>query len=72
MDHIRDFYKLSSREWQCLSLWACGFTAKGIGLKLRISPRTVESYIEQVKQKTGIFYKNDLINLFYKDKLDWK
>jgi len=69
MSSIRDFYNLSLREWECLSLWAQGFTAKTIAIELGVSPRTVESYIEKIKDKTGLFSKRALVELIHKEKL---
>jgi DNA-binding CsgD family transcriptional regulator len=69
MSDIRDFYNLSSREWECLNLWARGMTAKTMAIELGVSHRTVESYIEKIKDKTGLFSKRDLIALIHKEKL---
>ena len=62
---IIEKYELSTREFQCLELWASGFTLKGIGTRLGISPRTVESHINKVKGKTRQRYKDALLELFH-------
>jgi DNA-binding CsgD family transcriptional regulator len=54
---------LSKRETECLVLLCRGKTVKGIGQVLDISPRTVESYINKIKAKTGCAYKSDIISL---------
>jgi DNA-binding CsgD family transcriptional regulator len=43
--------KLSVRETQCLAYKILGMTAKQIGELLFLSSRTVESYLESVKNK---------------------
>ncbi len=60
---------LSYREMQCLALSARGKTAKEIALILNISPRTVESYMNQIKGKVGYKYKSQLIDLYYLNNL---
>ena len=55
---------LSKREWECLSKFAMGKTYKGIANILSLSPRTVESYLNQIKEKTGISSKAKLIDHF--------
>lgn len=54
---------LSARERECLLLLQQGYTYKMIGNELGISSRTVETYVEQMKQKTGSYNKADLLKL---------
>lgn len=54
----------TEREKQCLELMSQGHSIKGIGRKLSLSPRTIESHIYNVKQKTGYHYKYDLIQIY--------
>lgn len=56
---------LSPRELTCLTLLQDGYTYKMIGGELNISARTVETYIEQIKQKTNSYSKKDLLKLKY-------
>ncbi len=56
--------RLTQRERQCLELMHKGHSLKGIGRELLISPRTIESHINNIKQKTGYHYKYDLIQLY--------
>jgi DNA-binding CsgD family transcriptional regulator len=51
---------LSKREQECLKYLLQGKTAKEIGAALSISYRTVESYIESIKNKLGCWSKNEL------------
>lgn len=54
---------LSSREYQCVQLLKQGYTAKKIGKLLNLSHRTVEHYLENVKNKIGVSSKNELIQM---------
>jgi DNA-binding CsgD family transcriptional regulator len=45
---------LTRREYDCVSLWFCGKTAKQIGAILGMSFRTVETHLENVKGKFNI------------------
>jgi DNA-binding CsgD family transcriptional regulator len=54
----------TDREKQCLELMSQGHSIKGIGRRLSLSPRTIESHIYNVKQKTGYHYKYDLIQIY--------
>jgi DNA-binding NarL/FixJ family response regulator len=56
------------KEKQCLELLDQGHTFKGIGQKLLITPKTVETHINNIKQKTGYHYRYDLIKT-YRDSL---
>lgn len=54
---------LSQREAQCLELLRQGKTSQATGAILGISPRTVEYYFENLKNKFGCSSKFDLLNL---------
>ncbi len=54
---------LSKRELECLFLLAQGKTAKEIGRILKLSYRTVEFYIVNIKNKTGNFTRTALRDL---------
>lgn len=60
---ISDLIPLSKQETECLNLLKKGYTYKHIALKLNISPRTVETYIYRIKEKTGLTSKQDLLSL---------
>lgn len=57
---------LSKREAQCLYYLFRGQSAKEIAKNLQLSPRTIESFIETIKRKTGIHNKTKLIEKFFK------
>ncbi len=52
---------LSNRERECLFFLLRGRTAKSIAKILSISPRTVEVYLDRLKDKLGCLTKNELI-----------
>lgn len=55
--------KLSKREIDCLKLYLKGKSAKNIGEKLGLSPRTVEFYLANIKNKLSCHTKPELISL---------
>lgn len=56
---------LTLRECQCLDLMNQGYTLKEIGKELLLSHRTIETYINNIKNKTGLYFKSDLFQLYY-------
>lgn len=56
-----DVNNLSHREKECLYLLKNGYCALEIGAMLGISNRTVEKYIETIKNKLSCFSKGELI-----------
>ena len=55
---------LTNRELDCLALLTKGETAKEIAQNLSISPRTVETYLQSIKHKTGLHCRSQLVKLF--------
>lgn len=53
--------QLTNREAECFYLLARFSTIKRIASVLKLSPRTVESYVNDLKNKMGINYKAELI-----------
>ena len=53
---------LTPRELDCLYYALIGFTAKVTARLLNISHRTVETHIENIKNKTGCFSRLEIIN----------
>ena len=53
-------FTLSTRQLECLSLYAKGQTAREISINLGLSVRTVQNYISMVKDKLGISSKVEL------------
>lgn len=51
---------LSPREKEVLSLYLQGETARGISERLILSSRTVESYLENIKNKLNCYQKTEL------------
>lgn len=61
---LEDYFqpnRLSTRELECLFFLLRGKTTKVIARILNLSPRTVESYIDQVKSKLACASKEELI-----------
>jgi two-component system response regulator NreC len=53
--------RLSGRERQVLALLAMGHTSKEIGLKLSISPKTVDEYRARLMGRLGLAHRPDLV-----------
>jgi len=53
---------LTVREAQCLYYSAQGYSAKQIGYCIHLSPRTIETYLGQIKQKAGCRTKLQLLS----------
>ncbi len=62
---IHDCSILTSREKECLSLIARGYTMKNAARKLQISPRTVEQHLRNIKDKYGLNTKNQLVEIWH-------
>lgn len=56
-------FEFTSRELECVPLLLKGLSSKQIAERLKISFRTVEVYIENLKRKTGTYNKKELIYL---------
>jgi len=54
---------LTKRESECLKLLGTGKSAKEVAAILEISPRTVEYYVNQIKEKTGCYSKSKLLKI---------
>lgn len=61
-DLVRFAESLSRQEKKCLFCLADGKTAKETAAFLSLSPRTVESYLEHIKNKNGI-YSSELFDI---------
>ena len=57
---------LSERELQCLCLLARGYTMKESAQELKLSPRTVESYLDNIKTKLNMD-RFQLIKLYWQN-----
>ena len=56
---------LSSREWECLRLTGKHWSCLEIAKHLNISTRTVETYVEQIKNKLGLMKKTEIIDVLH-------
>ena len=59
--YIINSVSLSEREYECLHHTIRGKSAKQIAYHLNISCRTVEEYLSNIKNKMGVYSKNELI-----------
>lgn len=57
---------LTQKEMDIVELCLRGKTTKEIAINLAVSPRTVETHIEQIKDKFNLVSKNDLTGFFRK------
>ncbi len=64
LDTKGNFIYLTPKEKQCLALINKGYSLKGIGKELLLSPRTIEVHLNNVKNKTGYHTKNNLIRVY--------
>jgi DNA-binding NarL/FixJ family response regulator len=60
------FEKLTEREQSVLKLVAQGYTAPEIGERLYLSPKTVDTYKQRIKEKLGIEHRADYVKLALK------
>jgi DNA-binding CsgD family transcriptional regulator len=56
--------RLSIQEFKCLAWLSRGKSVKEIGRIMELSPRTVESYIDNTKHKINAHSRSHLIDLF--------
>ncbi|MGB4190942.1 MAG: helix-turn-helix transcriptional regulator [Rickettsiales bacterium] len=56
--------QLTKREMQCLELVDKGCSAKIIGRELLLSPKTIENHLNNIRQKTGVHHKHDLLKFY--------
>lgn len=60
--------RLTQRQYDCLYWLSRGMTIKEIALKLKLSARTVEHYLETVKNKLNCNTRSELIKIFFQHK----
>jgi DNA-binding CsgD family transcriptional regulator len=61
MSRDHDHPPLTAREHDVVRLASRGYSAKQIALELAIAPRTVDSYLDHAKAKTGARNRSHLI-----------
>jgi DNA-binding CsgD family transcriptional regulator len=64
-----DHYLLSKRQEECLFLLVRGKTTKEIAQALCLSPRTVESYINEIKIKMSCSSKSQIIEKVFNEEM---
>ena len=70
MEHQAELIeKLSMRERMVLQMTAEGFTSHEIGIKLFISPKTVDTYRARVMSKLGLTHRHELVQVAVKSGL---
>jgi two-component system, NarL family, response regulator NreC len=57
------YVTLSERERDVLTWFAQGYTSAQIGERLRISPKTVDTYRRRIAEKTGLSERADYVKL---------
>ena len=60
-DERMQYQSLSEREREVLVLVAEGHSASTIGVRLVISPKTVETYKQRVSEKLGLHHRSDYV-----------
>ncbi|MEX2571946.1 MAG: response regulator transcription factor, partial [Gemmatimonadota bacterium] len=55
--------ELSEREREVMALTAEGYSAREIGKKLFLSPKTVDTYRSRLMQKLGLSHRSELVRL---------
>lgn len=63
-DSTGNIINLTHRESECLKVFAKNKTSKEMAKILDISPRTAELHMHNIKQKLGINYKNQLVDIY--------
>ncbi|MBP3821106.1 response regulator transcription factor [bacterium] len=64
--------KLSPKEQDVLTLIACGFTDKEIGIKLKISKGTVHTHVENIFDKLRAKTRGHAVSLYINLNPKWK
>jgi DNA-binding CsgD family transcriptional regulator len=57
--------KLTQRQYDCLYYLAKGMTIKETGCQLKLSSRTVEHYLDAIKQKLNCRSRSELVEAFF-------
>ncbi|MBL8676913.1 MAG: helix-turn-helix transcriptional regulator, partial [Alphaproteobacteria bacterium] len=63
--------QLSQREYECLKNLLIGKTMKETAQELKLSPRTIESYLNNIKIKINAHTKSEIIEYFKNDFLNF-
>ena len=57
---------VTTQELSCLRELMQGMTYKQVAQNLQISPRTVETYLQRIKERTGFKTIDDILNRIFK------
>jgi len=57
------YFHITQREYDCLQAMNLGNTGSDIALMLNLSPRTVETYLQRIKDRVGVRSKQELLSL---------
>ena len=63
--NLASYANLSQQKMNCLNLLATRFSAKQIGEQLKLSRRTVESYLADIRRIYGFRNSRELIAAYY-------
>lgn len=63
---------LSKQQYKCLYFLSQGMTYKEIALEMKLSPRTIEYYIEIIRKKTNRSSRRTLISFFWEQRFPEK
>lgn len=66
---LDDKIYITDRQLQILQYLSAGKTIKEIAWILEISPRTIETHLEIIKQRTNFSLKSDLIEMFLRNSI---
>jgi DNA-binding NarL/FixJ family response regulator len=65
--HEKETYeRLTERERRVLQLVGMGYSAPEIGERLRISPKTVDTYKQRIHEKTGLAHRSQFVQFAYR------
>ncbi len=62
--------KFTQREIDCVRLFIRGYTTAEVATTLAISQRTAETHLENIKNKTGVANKSNLIKFIFSNNID--
>lgn len=65
-DDRSKFDRLTPRERDVLRFVAQGFSAPEIGLRMSISPKTVDTYKQRIQEKLGLMHRSDYVQFALK------
>lgn len=65
LNPLQEHSAITEREKECLVLLSQGYTMKKAAVKLKISHRTVEQHMRNIKEKLGLSTKNQLVEFWH-------